>query len=390
MPKPMVHFHGRPFLAYLLEQLRGQEIQEVLLLVGYLAQQIQDYFGDGAAWGLRIRYVESPVEAETGQRLLDAAPLIAPTFLLLYCDNYWPMQLAKMWDVFQQSEAPAMVTVYNNRDGYTRSNVLVDDEGYITTYDPERVTPNLNGVEIGYAILKRDALEYLPPNNPRFEHTVYPALVSRRLLRAFQTDHRYYSVGSHQRLPLTEAFLEPQRAVILDRDGVLNRKPPRAQYVRRWEEFQWLPGTIEALRLLKQARYKLIVVTNQPGIARGLMTEDDLEDIHTGMRTELSAAGAPLDAIYYCPHGWDEGCFCRKPQPGMLFQAQRDFHLDLTRTLFIGDDGRDVQAGQTAGCPTALVSEKVPLLDVVNRHLATEGNSVSFPPTFGYPSPSGR
>ncbi len=373
MPKPMLPFHGRPFLTYLLDQLRTQGVQEVLLLVGYLAGQIRDYFGDGSGWGLRIRYVESPVEAETGQRIRDAAPLIAPCFLLLYCDNYWPMQLDQMWDAFQRGGAPAMVTVYNNADGYSRSNLRVDDEGYVVAYDPTRTAPGLNGVELGYGILAREVLDYLPRGNVSLEHTVYPALASRRLLRAFRTEHRYYSVGSHERLPLTEAFLLPQRAVILDRDGVLNKKPPRAEYVRTWEEFKWLPGVLEALRLLKQAGYTLIVATNQPGIARGMMTEEGVEEIHARMRADMSEARAPLDAIYCCSHGWDDGCFCRKPRPGLLYQAQRDFHLDLTRTLYIGDDERDLQAGQAAGCPTVLVSERLSLLDVVQEHLSKNG-----------------
>lgn len=364
----MIRFHGRPFLAYLLDQLKDQGITDLVILTGYLAEQIEDYFGDGSSYGMHISYAHSPVEAETGQRLLDAAHLIAPNFLMLYCDNLWPMQLAPMWQEFQQSQAMAMITVYNNRDGYTRNNVKVDENQRVKIYDHRRTTPGLNGVEIGYAILRKKVLDYLPKQNVRFEHTVYPALVSERMLHAYQTDHRYYSVGSHERLPLTEAFLSPQRAVILDRDGVLNRRPPQAQYVRCWDEFHWLPDVKEALSLLKRAGYKLLVVTNQPGIARNMMTEADLESIHSKMRSDLLEAGVTIDAIYHCPHGWDEGCFCRKPQPGMLFQAQREHHLDLTRTLFIGDDERDMQAGQAAGCPSVLVCETHNLLAAVKSH----------------------
>ena len=276
IPKPMVPFHGRPFLAYLLDQLRAQGLSDVLLLVGYLAQPIRDYFKDGSEWGVRIRYVESPVEAETGQRMRDKAQWLDSCFLLMYCDNYWPMKMERLWEAFHRHGAPAMVTVYANRDGYTRNNVRVDGDGLVSIYDPHRAAPDLNGVEIGYAILDRDVLSYLPQDNARFEHTVYPRLASQGLLRAFPTEHRYYSVGSLDRLALTEAFLAPQRAVILDRDGVLNKRPPRAQYVRSWEEFEWLPGVKEALGLLKREGYRLIVVTNQPGVARGMLTEAGL------------------------------------------------------------------------------------------------------------------
>ena len=377
VPKPLISFHGRPFLSYLLEQLKDQGIQDVLILVGYLASQVRDYCGDGSQWGLDIKYVESPVEAETGQRLRDAVSQLAHYFLLMYCDNYWPMDLRRMWPRFQESGAAAMITTYANRDGYTRNNLNVDETGTVSAYDPSRSLPALNGVDIGYALMFRSVVDYLPAENVSFEHTVYPALASAGLLTAFRTEHRYYSVGSHQRLPLTEAFLQPQRAVILDRDGVLNQRPPRAHYVRSWDEFRWLPDAIEALRLLKSEGYKLILASNQSGIARGVMTEENLALLHSQMRDELAAAGVSLDAIYYCPHGWDDGCFCRKPSPGMLYQAQREFHLDLTKTLFIGDDERDEEAGVAAGCLTALVSDHRSLLDIVKGYLSKEEVSVS-------------
>ena len=343
-----------------------------MVLVGYLGEQVHKFCGDGSKWGLRVHCVESPVEAETGQRLTDAASLLAPYFLLMYCDNYWPMNLAKMCQAHRCVETPAMVTVYSNRDGFSRNNVKVNDRGQVTAYDPDRSASGLNGVEIGYALLTPEVLNYLSRGNVRFEHVAYPALATRGLLGAYQTDHRYYGVGSFERLTLTEAFLEPQRAVILDRDGVLNQRPLQAQYVRSWTDFRWLPHAVEALQLLTQAGYKLILASNQSGIARGIMTEADLERVHRNMEEELAQAGIVLEAIYYCPHGWDDGCFCRKPLPGMLFQAQRDFHLDLTKTLFVGDDQRDQEAGAAAGCPTALVSAEVSLLDVVHHLLAKE------------------
>ena len=372
LPKPLIPFHGRPFLSYLLDQLKDQGFQDVLLLVGYLGNKIREYCGDGSQWGLNIEYVQSPVEAETGQRMMDSAPCLASHFLLMYCDNYWPMPFRQMWREFLQSDAPAMVAAYANRDGYTRNNLQISENGIVTAYDPARSLPDLNGVEIGYALLSRQVLDFLPRENVSFEHTVYPVLASNHLLRAFRTEHRYYSVGSHERLPLTEAFLQPQLAVILDRDGVLNERPPRAQYVRSWEEFRWLPDAVEGLQLLKRAGYKLILASNQSGIARGVMTEDDLKSLHAHMTEDLAQAGVHLDAIYYCPHGWDDGCFCRKPSPGMLFQAQQDFHLDLTKTLFIGDDERDQEAGQSAGCLTTLIAPGRSLLDAVQEYLAQE------------------
>ena len=374
VPKPMISFHGRPFLEYLLGLLRGEGFERVLILLGYMAEAVQKHFGDGSGFGLKIDYSVSSEEDETGRRIWRAASRLDPYFLLLYCDNYWPMRTEEMWSQFSQARVPSMVTVYRNRDGYTKNNVRVDEEGYVVSYDRSRTEPGLNGVEIGYAFLSREVLDLLPAGNVSFEATVYPSLARSRLLRAFLTEHRYYSIGSTERLPLTEAFLAFPRAVILDRDGVLNKKPPRAQYVRRWEEFEWLPGAVDALCLLKRAGYKVIIVTNQAGIARGIMTEADIRSLHERMQAELTAVGAPVDTIYYCPHGWDDGCVCRKPSPGLLFQAQREHHLDLTKTIFIGDDERDLKAGKAAGCRTFFVSPELSLLNCVLKHVPLDGS----------------
>ncbi|PIQ84378.1 MAG: histidinol phosphate phosphatase [Candidatus Omnitrophica bacterium CG11_big_fil_rev_8_21_14_0_20_63_9] len=364
-PKPMIEFDGKPFLGHLLELLRAQGIEQVLLLLGYRPEAVQSYCGNGHAWGLDIQYVVSAVEDETGRRLKLAAPQIEPTFLFLYCDNYWPMPLDRLWQRYTEAGVPGLLTVYRNRDGYTRDNVQVDRDGFIVTYDKERKAEGLSGVEIGYGIFSREVLSWLPDENVSFERVVYPQLVAKRQLAAFQTDHRYYSVSSHERLPLTQQFLARKPAIILDRDGVLNRRPPKAEYVRSWEAWEWLPGALEALRLLKEAGCRIIVVSNQAGVARGVMTAADVEAIHERMRADVRSAGSSIDAVYYCPHGWDEGCECRKPKPGMLHQAQRDFHLDLSRTYFIGDDERDGQAADAAGCPWVLVADERPLLDIV-------------------------
>jgi len=369
-PKPMIEIHGKPFLEYNLEQLREQGFRRVVLLLGYMPEVVQDYFGDGRRFGLQIEYSVSPVEDNTGRRLKVAERLLDDCFLLLYCDNYWPMRFDRMWQRYLQAGAPAMLTVYANRDGYTKDSLRVDEQGFISIFDKQRRAPDLKGVEISYGLFKKELLALLPEENISFEETLYPLLAQRHQLAAYVTQHRYYSVGGQARLPLTEAFLARRPAVILDRDGVLNRRPPRAQYVRHWEEFEWLPGAKESLHLLKTAGFRVIVVSNQAGIARGAMTEADLLEIHRRMTREAVLVGGRIDAIYYCPHNWDEGCECRKPKPGMLFQAQRDFNLDLSRTAFIGDDERDAQAAEAAGCPPILVSEQKSLLDVIRTLVA--------------------
>jgi histidinol-phosphate phosphatase family protein len=378
-PKPMVEVAGRPFLGHLLELLRDRGFRRVLVLLGYRADVVEAYVGDGSRFGLEVRTATTPPDDETGRRIRAARELLEPRFLFMYGDNWWPLPIDQMWRRYREAGFPAQVTVYRNADGRTRDNVRIDAAGRVEDYDRTRTAPGLGGVEIGYAILERGVISALPDRNEPLEALLYPPLVARHELGAFVTDHRYYSIGSPERLPPTEAFLRGAPAVILDRDGVLNRRPPRAEYVRRPEEFHWLPGALEALRLLSESGHRVFVVSNQAGIARGAMTADDLAAIERRMVVEVEAAGGRIDGFYYCPHDWDEGCECRKPRPGMLFAAQHDHDLDLSRTPFVGDDERDAQAAEAAGSPAMLVDEEHGVLDVV-RGIVAAGTAASSAP----------
>jgi len=119
------------------------------------------------------------------------------------------------------------------------------------------------------------------------------------------------------------------RAILLDRDGVLNRKATVSRYIRWWSEFEWIPGAKETLVHLKKKGFVLIVLTNQAGVARGMVRREDLEEIHENMKKELTKEGGGLDAVYVCPHGYGDGCDCRKPKPGLLLEAQKDFNLRM-------------------------------------------------------------
>lgn len=143
------------------------------------------------------------------------------------------------------------------------------------------------------------------------------------------------------------------KAAFLDRDGVINQKAPDGEYVTRWEDFRFLPGVVEGITQLNRAGFCVIVVTNQRCVAKGLLTETQLNELHQRMTDELAIAGATIDAIYYCPHELDPPCPCRKPAPGMLLAAARSRNLDLSGSWMIGDSDIDIQAGKNAGCRTA-------------------------------------
>lgn len=147
-----------------------------------------------------------------------------------------------------------------------------------------------------------------------------------------------------------------RRCVFLDRDGVINVKAPDGEYIRTWAEFRFLPGIVDWIRLFNALELLVIVVTNQRGVARGLVDPSDLKDIHTRMVEELAAAGARIDEVLVCPHE-ERVCNCRKPLPGMVDQAQRKWDIDLSRSLMIGDSESDRELAVRCGMPFVLVRD---------------------------------
>lgn len=147
-----------------------------------------------------------------------------------------------------------------------------------------------------------------------------------------------------------------KRAVFLDRDGVINKRIVD-DYVKIWDEFQFLPCVFEAIKTINEKGYLAIVVTNQRGIARGLMTEDALKEIHQRMLQEIQEHGAHIDDVFYCPHNIDDNCDCRKPKPGMLIKAKEKWDIDFAKSYIIGDSQSDIEAGQRVGCRGILTTE---------------------------------
>ncbi len=143
------------------------------------------------------------------------------------------------------------------------------------------------------------------------------------------------------------------RAVFVDRDGVICRN--RDDYVKSWQEFVFLPGALEALTRLARLSLRIVVITNQSAINRGLVSVDVVEDINARMMSAIEAAGGRVDRVLYCPHRPDEHCACRKPRPGMLLAAADALKLDLSHSYLIGDAASDVQAGRAVGCRSYLV-----------------------------------
>ena len=243
-----------------------------------------------------------------------------------------------------------MVTVYANRDDYRpgKDSVLVED-GRVRAFDKTKTVASVRGVEISYAILTKPVLDLLPEADELVRSRALPAaraprrarrlrqrppLLQRRVARA-PAGHGAFSRSSTDRHPRSRRDAQPTPAASPVRHSSATSSSGCPAHSRR-------------LRLLEENGYRVVVVSNQAGIGRGAMTEADLEAVHARM---LEDAGGVIEAIYHCPHDWDAGCECRKPAPGMLFQAQRDLDLDLTRTPFLGDDERDGQAAAGGRLP---------------------------------------
>lgn len=353
LPKPMIPINGRPFLEFLVEQLREQDITKILLLTGYRGEQIRSHFRDGQQFGVSIAYSEGPVDWDTGRRVSEARSLLEPQFMLLYSDNFIPFRLEKLSAFHRRLGRPISVLLNSKANG----NIRVGTDGLIEKYDSSRSSPGLDYVEIGYMVVERDpVLKLIDPPDVSFS-VVLQRLAEQGSLAGLVSGDRYHSISEPKRWKLTEQYLTPKRVLLIDRDGTINVRPPRAEYVHRFEDFRLAPGALEGLEALSKVGFSFSVISNQAGIARDIVSRDAVDSVNRQLRDFLLARGVEITHFYVCPHHWDAGCPCRKPAPGLFFEASRDHQLRLDRTIYIGDDPRDCEAAYNAGCPCLYVGD---------------------------------
>ncbi len=183
-----------------------------------------------------------------------------------------------------------------------------------------------------------------------------------------ETGSRKCKIGADEVMSeeiIHHSILPLQRVVFLDRDGVINKKL-EGDYVKSYDEFIFLPGAIDAIKKIKQNGLMVIIITNQSGIGRGIMSENALIKLHEQMLAEMEKEGVNIDAIYYCPHSPDDGCNCRKPNDGLFKQALMDFNIDMKNSWMIGDEQKDIEAGEKAGCKTCLLSKGELLIEAIS------------------------
>jgi len=358
-PKPMILCDEKPFLFHLLSQIAELGIRRFLLLIGYLGEQIEEYFGDGREWGWEIHYSKGPVAWNTGKRIWEARNDLDERFLLLYSDNFSPYPLEKAFALHEEN-APALTLMISPK---SPGNIAIDESKMVRHYDNHR-SKELGFVEIGYMIAeKKRMLDFFDDVDCSLSN-ILQSMAKQGEICAFEQKDRYHSISDPSRWKKAEKYLTPKKILLLDRDGVINRKAPRGEYISSWEQFKWIPENKVAIKMLAEEGFEFIIISNQAGIARGMIKKEELDRIHLNMKADFAKDGVRILEVYICPHHWDEDCTCRKPNPGMLLQASQEYFFRLDRTLFIGDDVRDCQAAWNAGCDSIFIGEANELVNL--------------------------
>lgn len=297
-PKPMASVVGKPFLEHLLLQLQEQGINSFVLLTGYLGTIIQEYFGNGSKWGWVIEYSHGPREWDTGRRLWEAKSMLNNKFLLLYSDNFVQFNLKKLINLHQQENVAVSLLLSPKPLG----NMKISDEGKIQAYKKDRVGEGLDYVEVGYMLVERDyvlSLYSCNRNSPNISFTnIIELLVKKNQIAGLIVNDLYHSISDMNRLELMREYLKPKKIILIDRDGVINRKAPQGRYVSKWDEFEWIDDTVQSMKDLAKRGFSFIVITNQAGIASGLLCEKEVKQMHEFMISELKSESINVHDVY--------------------------------------------------------------------------------------------
>jgi mannose-1-phosphate guanylyltransferase / phosphomannomutase len=378
LPKPMVTCEGKPLLQYHIELLKKYGITRIILLVGYKAEIIQRYFGDGSKFGVSLSYSFETEPLGTAGAVKNAEALFQDTFVLLYGDVMIDMDLGRMIDFHERNRGMATLAVHPNSHPYDSDLLEIDDKGLVTGFFPKPHSGDAwlqNLVNAGAYILSPEIMSHLTSGLSDFGKDVFPRLMrDKKQLYGYLTSEYIKDMGTPERLAVVRNDIlsgktaarnlqNKQCAIFLDRDGVINR---HIDQVHRAEDIELLPHVAEAIRMINDSSFISIVITNQPAVARGLCDMAEIKRMHNRIDTLLGADRAFIDCYYFCPHHPDSGypgenralkiaCTCRKPKTGMIDEACRKFNIDLTRSYFIGDTWRDIQTGKNAGTKTILL-----------------------------------
>ena len=418
VPKPMISICGKPILEWQIENLKACGLTDITLVVGYLGNVIQEFFGDGSKFGVTINYFVENAPLGTAGALFKM-PELSEDFLLMCGDVILDVDFNRFIEFHKKNNAWASLMAHPNGHPYD-SSLLVTDifpprVAGGNPVDTHRVIQWMNkederlyyknrvnaGIEIISPELLKETKKNFVPRHPEtpdkidLDRDVLKPNIKSGRIYAYDTPEYIKDMGTPDRFYEVEEDIKSgkvksrnlknkQKAVFLDRDGTINKY---VGFLTKPEQFELIPGVAEAIKKINKSGYLAIVITNQPVIARGDCTWEELQEIHNKMETELGRAGAFVDAIYICPHHKDKGfegerpeykfdCDCRKPKPGLLFRAANDFNIDLPKSIMIGDSKRDVDAGNNANCKQSISINTNEAYGLLNRVLGirSDGN----------------
>lgn len=386
IPKPLIPIDNIPVLEREIISLRDQGFTDIILTIGYMAEKIQEYFGNGEKWRVRIEYfVENKPLGNAGALFfLD----LKEDFLLLNADAVFDVDFNRMVEFHKQRSGLVTIFTHPNSHPYDSGLIIAGKNGEVEKWlakEDERPKYYKNRVNAGLHVISPKALELSgirkedigDGGKVDLDRQILKPLCGTRKMFCYDSPEYVKDMGTPERFRAVEEdykkgvvnaknLKNKQKAIFLDRDGTINKY---AGFLRKEEEFELIDGVAEAVKKINQSGFLAIVVTNQPVIARGEVSFEGLETIHNKMEMLLGKEGAYLDGIYFCPHHPHSGyegevkelkidCDCRKPKPGMLLKAAEDFNIDLSQSYMVGDGENDIKAGKAAGCKTVLVIGK--------------------------------
>lgn len=380
IPKPMLEISGYPILYHQMMNLKKNGITDITVIIGHLGNVIKDYFGDGKQFGLNISYVEEDPQKPLGTAgsLYFLKDKLKENFVFLLADVFIDIDFEKMEQYHIANNADVTLLTHPNGHPFD-SDLVVEEGGVVKAFDyksNDRTTYNYkNLVNAGIMIFSPSVFKYLTElRKYNYEKDIIVPLINEGKVVSYKsseyakdmgTPERYRRVQEDYNSGICDAknLANKQKAIFLDRDGTINEY---VGFLRKEEDFRLIPGVSEAIKKINNSGYLAIVVTNQPVIARGEVTEEGLEEIHKKMETLLGLDGAYIDDIYYCPHHPDKGfegeipelkieCDCRKPKTGMLEKAAREHNIDLSSSIMIGDSTLDIKMAENAGMQSVLL-----------------------------------
>ncbi len=363
VPKVLLDVAGRPFLRRALTWWAEQGVTELVLSVGFLAEQVEAFLAASPP-PVRVTLVKEPEPLGTAGALklcLERGAL-AERFLLTWGDSFLPVDFGAVWRDFEASGAGALMTVLQNRGRWDQSNVVFE-QGRLVLYDKSRAgaaIERFTHVDYGLMGLTRALVASRVPERGDLA-PLFTALSNEGALRGFEVRRRFYEIGSAQGLADLETFVTAKVLVVLDRDGVLNRTIPRAGEPRADspmgpEEVELLPGVPEALAELRALGVEVAIASNQPAAAKGKTTRERLEAAHAKVLELAQAKGGLIGSSHLCFHRAEDGCACRKPKPKLLLDALAAHPgCAAEHALMVGDRAVDAEAGRAAGFCTVLL-----------------------------------